>query len=511
MSLASPTWPTSSSSSSESDDNSVYSDPNDVDVESRLSMSVNFVRTCDSALISDFVAGKMITATLQCLGFEAESVKQFKKHRRAIRKGRKLYRQAIEMLLKQTDNSHEMVAFYFAASFGDEVKIVREPGSDTIGHSADGTASQIVNAVIGAMKKENIQLTSVCAVVCDGTTIKRKENGVSLIRKLELELRKPLHWLLCSKYLNDLILRELFEKIDNSPSFSGPIGAALNGCESLKVVRFKRISAQSLPEGLDIRSLENDHLYLYKIYLAVATGTCDADLVNRKPGPMRDDEWLTIAYRIMRLYIGTAKPSHKLRIIATFLMNLYIPMCFNIYKSNTWQDGCRHIYSTISYSRKLLPAFKNIIEDILQKNAYLLHPENLLLTMICDEDEVVRKKGLAKIHEARKRRSPEGVRPFQIPLINFQAESYSELIKWPLVNNYEPPFIRNIPNEVIEAIVKYPEIILKVPAFPCHVPVMMDEPNSTATEQEECSTRKERSSEKAKKRTYGDRFKEPAV
>ena len=58
------------------------------------------------------------------------------------------------------------------------------------------------------------------------------DNGVySVIRKLEVHYRKPLHWFVCLLHTNELPLRHILITLDgvtHGPnSFSGPIGKSL--------------------------------------------------------------------------------------------------------------------------------------------------------------------------------------------------------------------------------------------------------------------------------------------
>ncbi|GBN47676.1 hypothetical protein AVEN_249226-1 [Araneus ventricosus] len=66
--------------------------------------------------------------------------------------------------------------------------------------------------------------------------------------------------------------------------------------------------------------LSNDQQYPYDICLVISRGECYSDLALRKPGPVVHSRWLTIAGRILRLYVVTEKLSDNLIILATYIM-----------------------------------------------------------------------------------------------------------------------------------------------------------------------------------------------
>jgi len=55
------------------------------------------------------------------------------------------------------------------------------------------------------------------------------------------------------------------------------------------------------------------------------------------------------------------------------------------------------------------------------------HPENLLLSMLADDSQDVRKTAIDKVLLARQVKRDD-IRTFTIPLLNFDAENYHSLI-----------------------------------------------------------------------------------
>lgn len=70
------------------------------------------------------------------------------------------------------------------------------------------------------------------------------------------------------------------------------------------------------------KSLSTDQKYLFEICHAVASGVCSEELANRQPGNMSHSCWLTTVNRILRLYVGTNKPSQKLRVLVDYIMKV---------------------------------------------------------------------------------------------------------------------------------------------------------------------------------------------
>ena len=103
------------------------------------------------------------------------------------------------------------------------------------------------------------------------------------------------------------------------------------------------------------------------------------------------------------------------------------------------------------------------------KNAYFLHPENILLSMITAENVTVRKLGWCKFLKVRTvSSSNNGVRNFKITNINTEALNYNyEAIDWQSVEVTEPPSIMSMGIEQIIAFRDSGEI-WQAPKLPCH-------------------------------------------
>jgi len=59
---------------------------------------------------------------------------------------------------------------------------------------------------------------------------------------------------------------------------------------------------------------------------------------------------------------------------------------------------------------------------------------------------------------------------FGVPIINFDAKDYYELIDWQNLDLTEPPATQNMTNEVLQGMIasKNPQQLILFPSFPCH-------------------------------------------
>lgn len=119
-------------------------------------------------------------------------------------------------------------------------------------------------------------------------------------------------------------------------------------CETLPVVEFKRIDCV-IPE-VDRKFLSKDQQYLLDICKAIASGE---DLSRRDPGPLSHSRWLTLANRVLRLFIGVQNLQENLIEIAQFIMRSYVTVWFDIKVSKHFTDGPKHVFIAIQTTRYL--------------------------------------------------------------------------------------------------------------------------------------------------------------
>lgn len=312
-------------------------------------------------------------------------------------------------------------------------------------------------------------MDSVVVIGCDGTVVNTgRKNGV--IVQLEKKLKRPLQWFICMLHANELPLRHLLHFSDGSTTepqgFSGEIGKLLETCEKMPVVRFQPIEAE-MPD-VDVAILSTDQKYLYQACNAISSGNFSFDLFKRNPGPLAHSRWLTCANRILRLYAATEVPSTNLKILSSFVIKVYAPTWYSIKVKSSCLDGSKHLLGMIQRSRFLPKNMLEIVDPVIQRNAYFAHPENILLCMLNDNKCYLRELALRRILKTRNIITPrERIREFIIPKLNFEATTFDELIDWQNCELSEPPILASIPNDHLNQLIKaVPEMDLV--KFPCH-------------------------------------------
>jgi len=126
-----------------------------------------------------------------------------------------------------------------------------------------------------------------------------------------------MQWLVCMLHTNELPVLHLLQNLDGLTSgpraFSGPIGKALTACETIPVVPFSNISVE-MPCVL-LNDISTDQQYLWEVCDSISKGQCSLALSTRNPGALSHSRWLTIANRLLRLYIATNIIIYPLKIL----------------------------------------------------------------------------------------------------------------------------------------------------------------------------------------------------
>lgn len=447
-------------------------------------------RECDRWGLSDRGAAAISTAVLQDMGIVTEHDASSVIDRSKLRRERQKFRKQLQVNQKP---AIVLQAIYFDGRKDktrktitkngvphpiivteEHVVLVKEPDSEYLGHITPptGTALDITNSIIEFLDSNNFTKEELLAVGCDGTNVNTGFEG-GIIRKLEVHCNKPLHWFVCLLHMNELPLRHLLINLDGITfgpnSFSGPIGKAIRNCV-LPITKYRRIEGNPIPE-VNISELSSDQKYLYKISSAVMSGECSQELADLQPGPMSHSRWLTTASRILRLYVSSNNPSENLLVLATYVVRVYVPLWFAIKTNPGCYDGPRHLWKMIQFSRYLPQNLKNIVDVVIQRNAFFAHPENMLLAMLTDGDNVIRELAFRRVLKAKVQQTATegiGVRQFRVPKINFDAQKYYEMIDYESYINALPPLIRSLTCEEIESYINDNEKLLPLAKFPCH-------------------------------------------
>jgi hypothetical protein len=172
----------------------------------------------------------------------------------------------------------------------------------------------------------------------------------------------------------------------------------------------------------------------------------------------------------------------------------------------------KNFFFGLSLIQKLPKADRDIVEDVFSRNAYMAHPENVLLTMLCDSNKSLRDRAVKTILQIRENPTkfkddfkyeetsgmsdesdcpseseseteflseeedpddakddfpyptPKPIRPFKVPKLNFQAKSYPDMIFWD-EQLFEPPLTKKLSDAELKECVETP---FTVPDYPCH-------------------------------------------
>jgi len=113
--------------------------------------------------------------------------------------------------------------------------------------------------------------------------------------------------------------------------------------------------------------------------------------------------WLTTANRLLRLFVATPSPSENLTTLVKYVIKVYAPVWFHIKVHSACTEGPKHVWRLISFSRYLEPKCTAIIDDVIQRNAYFSHTENILLAILTDERKHIRELACRRILAARRK------------------------------------------------------------------------------------------------------------
>ena len=197
-------------------------------------------------------------------------------------------------------------------------------------------------------------------------------------------------------------------------------------------------------------------------------GLCPPSLAERNPGPLNHSRWLTTANRILRLYIASDTPSEQLITVTTFIMRVYAPTWFQIKRNSSYSQGPGNLWFMISNSRYLTDNLKSVIYPVIQRNAYFAHTENILVAMLSDSRQEIRKLAFNRIMVARNQTRTAAPREFIVPKLNFYAKDYTELIHFADYPRHEPPLTKRLSVTELDAIVHGIQLGHISKRYPCH-------------------------------------------
>ncbi|GBL94841.1 hypothetical protein AVEN_197523-1 [Araneus ventricosus] len=147
-----------------------------------------------------------------------------------------------------------------------------------------------------------------------------------------------------------------------------------------------------------------------------------------------------------------------------------MPVWFAVKKSKYFTDGPKHVFQTIQTSRYLSDELLQVIDPVIQRNAFFARTDNVLLAMLVDEKEHIRDLDYRMILKARQiAPKKKTVRNFVPPKINFQASDYIDIINWNSCVVYPPPILQDLSEDDIKSLINSDTTpIREIQKFPCH-------------------------------------------
>ena len=406
--------------------------------------------------------------------------------------------------------------FYTKTVIEDHYVMLEEPGSVFLGHEVpySGHGISIGLKLFRFLKSKGWE-GSIYVVGADGCNVNvgNKEGALVHLEKL---LGRPLHWFICQLHGCELPFRAIVRSLDGGTSgpftLKGPIGSTLNeDLTELEVVPFKKIPNPDFPVVAEEESYElsKDQAYLYRMCHAIMNGNVPDDLANQETGPLSNARWGTLANALLRKYASTASPSKQFKDIVHAIVHFYAPSWFQIKTHPRCTDGPKNFLKMIQFSRKLGQDLQKVVQKVLQRNGYFAHPEAILLAMLADDAELrgqavntiltIRMKADLQNQEPsteiddgrgvdeedddneiddededeafkldpfeKKALSSSNIRKFIIPKINFDAQTYAELIDWESAKLTEPPLTSSLTEAEV---MSFKESPYNVPKYPCH-------------------------------------------
>ena len=233
----------------------------------------------------------------------------------------------------------------------------------------------------------------------DGCRVNTGRNN-GMIKYVEDILNRSLQWIVCLLHLNELLLRHLFGEKDGwckgPDAYIGPLGkliAVKSGMVRTPLVNFQTI--ESKVEETDYTIDNNDTQLLYKLSHFVGSGheSQYRPVFDHKPGKVCQSRWVTTASNLLLLFCQTLNPTPNQIVLIQFIQGCYAPMIFLIKNNSHVTNGSRLFFEMVLLAKAILSAndFK-IVKKVLQDNPFWAHPENILLSMVWDDDRRVRKK-----------------------------------------------------------------------------------------------------------------------
>ena len=360
----------------------------------------------------------------------------------------------------------------------EHISMSSEPGGKYVTHLTPegGTGAEIAESVVSYLVEQGVA-DSWRIIGGDSTAVNTGiDRGCFYL--IESKLGRRLFRVVCCLHLNELPWRHVFVDIDgptdSKNTFKGVIGKLLPKVGELEWNhKFKMVAdGPGLPDISDkvAADLSSDQKILYLVVQSVRAGVIRVELFSLTPGPISHSRWLTHVTWTLLLYMKKHKLTGKNRTnlgkLVQFIMTNYAVMWFTLKQKETIEEAPRHLFKQIQLTNLLPKDIQTIARENIARNAYWAHPENLLLSMLTDNDEKVRQKAVDKIIALRgnEEYGDKNKRRFVIPKLNFAATDYTTMIDWQEETLYEPILVTSLSSAEVLNISSAPLVLPKYPA-----------------------------------------------
>ena len=101
-------------------------------------------------------------------------------------------------------------------------------------------------------------------------------------------------------------------------------------------------------------------------------------------------------------YARVKKPTVRFKKIVVFILNIYLPAWFRVKCKPHIQDGSHHFFFMVELTRDLVDEqARKVMEKVLSDNSHFAHPENIVISLLADPREELRRKEVLHILAAR--------------------------------------------------------------------------------------------------------------
>jgi len=161
-------------------------------------------------------------------------------------------------------------------------------------------------------------------------------------------------------------------------------------------------------------------------------------------------------------------------------LKIYFPTWFHIKKENKITDWAKNFFKLIERVHQFrTDKVRDISMKVLQRNAYFPHSENVILGMLAEDDENIRRRAVDKNSELRSEASAttdmelcssessrKDVRQFKVPKINVEATHFYERANLDSIKDIsQPPVVMDLGDTSSIAKMLTEPLVLQ---HPCH-------------------------------------------